>query len=343
MSPFKGKFTGFKNQVIIVIEFLFDGLFAILFFLFANSLIYRLPIERWKVGDWFFFDYVLNQKIQRLQLLKWSWQAGNPTPRKFRIWWARSKSNNFGDNLTPYLLTHIANLDCAFDRNRPAVGIGSIVRFARDYSYVWGSGIIRSNETIPTRPTCLSVRGPLTREKVLQAGGKCPEIYGDPAMLLPLFYKPKLLPNRHPVTIAPHYKHSFLARKTVQHNYVDVVARNVRAIENVIDQIANSDKVITSSLHVFILCVAYGVPVALFRLEEKSIGGDDIKFKDFCLGVNAKPVEMVSVREFSKTVIAGLIRGAKRVPHTWDPKPTLESLNSYLQSDYLTRFMAKTQ
>ena len=65
---------------------------------------------------------------------------------------------------------------------------------------IWGSGIL--NE--PSRREVIfqklsrrkldvrAVRGPLTRDALLRLGHQCPEIYGDPAILMPMIYQPKV-------------------------------------------------------------------------------------------------------------------------------------------------------
>lgn len=46
-----------------------------------------------------------------------------------------------------------------------------------------------------------AVRGPLTREVFLRLGHKCPEIYGDPGILMPLIYPPPSHPKKNCMTI----------------------------------------------------------------------------------------------------------------------------------------------
>ena len=52
---------------------------------------------------------------------------------------------------------------------------------------------------------------------------------------------------------------------------------------------------ILHTLHVFIFCVAYDVPVTVFKFTSKGIGGDNIKFDDFCLGVGMEPIAIQEV------------------------------------------------
>ena len=76
---------------------------------------------------------------------------------------------------------------------------------------VWGSGIrsISSIRNIAIRKfykklDIRAARGPLTREALLSCGYKCPEVYGDPAVLMPMIYSPNTESKRGTVLIT-HY------------------------------------------------------------------------------------------------------------------------------------------
>ena len=59
---------------------------------------------------------------------------------------------------------------------------------------IWGAGVIDDKANLPAKPLkVLAVRGPLSRKYLLKKGIECPEIYGDPAMLMKYIYKPILL------------------------------------------------------------------------------------------------------------------------------------------------------
>lgn len=58
---------------------------------------------------------------------------------------------------------------------------------------VWGAGIISENSLLKEKPSKVyAVRGPLTRQRLIKEGIDCPEIYGDPALLIPYYYRPKV-------------------------------------------------------------------------------------------------------------------------------------------------------
>ena len=50
----------------------------------------------------------------------------------------------------------------------------------------------------------LSVRGPLTRKRLLELDYECPETYGDSGMILPYFYYPEIK-KKYKLGIIPHY------------------------------------------------------------------------------------------------------------------------------------------
>ena len=330
------RISALKRLAVLTGESAADAVFALLLHpaWFARSS--RQRIDGIRVGSWFYYDYVFNQKAQRLQLLARMRAQGNGKPTRFRAWWPRGRSNNFGDILTHYILSHAAHLDCIFDKSEPFSAVGSTIRLALDHTRVWGSGIIRTNEVMPSAPACLAVRGPLTRGRILAAGLDCPEVYGDPAMLLPLLYTPSPLKKLPGVSLAPHFTQAFLRNLPDAAHYLDVEARSIADIEAIIDRIAASETVVTSSLHVFIMCVAYGVPVTVFQISGRTIHGDNVKFKDFCLGVNLEPVTLHQVPAMDQPTLQSLGERAAVYRASWDPLPLLRSLQSFINTPRLS-------
>lgn len=287
---------------------------------------------------WIKLNYVFNQKIQRLQILDRLHKSGINNPTKIKAWWSRGL-NNFGDELLAYLLAHIAGVDCTFSRKKNVVAIGSIARFAENHSHVWGSGIIRRNEVLKHTPKCLAVRGPLTRQKMLKHGVPCPEVYGDPAMLFPLFFKPEKTAVQENPLIVPHFKHTKIMPRHNGYDYTDLHVSSIYDIENIITQIASAPCVVTSSLHGFIFAVAYGIPVSVFRLDKQNIGGDNIKFDDFCYGIGLEPITIHSVDDEYESHFNALASKARLHTPNWSPIPLLESLKEICPTPRLQEFI----
>src|SRR5262249_1403641 len=114
---------------------------------------------------------------------------------RIHAFWCRLPSRaNFGDALTPWLIRRIAGRHPIFVRPedpRPKFFVvGSVIAYATRACTVWGAGIMDSSDPISPAARLLAVRGPLTRARAIARGVECPEIYGDPALLLPRFYQP---------------------------------------------------------------------------------------------------------------------------------------------------------
>lgn len=229
-------------------------------------------------------------------------------------YWSRTEETryNFGDALNPWLLTALTGKkvihynDCDSFRKLFApmlFCIGSILeRNKRSYrlrfgdTHVWGTGT-RGEKGLKhlRRASIHAVRGPLTRKRLMGDGVKCPEVYGDPATLLPRFIK-KPATNSFKVTVVPHYADVRHCRDWVLLNGLlnQVHVVNVLdSIERVAEQIAGSEYVIASSLHGLIVADAYQVPNARIRFSG-NIAGGDFKFNDYFLSVDrnlAAPLE----------------------------------------------------
>ena len=180
------------------------------------------------------------------------------------------------------------------------LAIGSILGCANEHAEVWGSGFIRENATILGRPRAVhAVRGPLSRAGLLAQGIECPEVYGDPALLLPRFYNPQIQ-KRYQVGIVPHYidkGHPWLEqhRRDPQVLVLDIES----GIQEFLRAVKSCEVILSSSLHGLICADAYGVPNAWIQLSDDLIGGD-FKFRDYRLSIGAGEPSVIRIAEDTK-------------------------------------------
>ena len=68
-------------------------------------------------------------------------------------------------------------------------------------------------------------------------------------------------------------------------------------IEELLIGLNHYEAVVTSAMHVFIVCQSYGIPVALvtFKGFEESVHGDGIKYIDYCEGAGVPTVTPNSI------------------------------------------------
>ncbi|WP_051093026.1 polysaccharide pyruvyl transferase family protein [Methylobacterium sp. 77] len=221
-------------------------------------------------------------------------EAGLDEKYRPKMWWMRSPyPGNFGDILTPYVLWHAFGVMPRWVNSKQAEGlcIGSIAKFARDGTRVWGAGMPRSTD--PLCPTAIytAVRGPLSRDAVIASGGTCPEIYGDPAVLLPELYAPDV-PKTHKIGIIPHVLQEAMIRAAIEKigaDHIKIISlRSVTFddIEGVIRDIMSCEEIVSTSLHGLIVSHAYGVPCQSLRVTgEPETAGDSFKMRDYKLSV----------------------------------------------------------
>lgn len=201
------------------------------------------------------------------------------------FWWAGRK--NFGDLIGPVLFKALSGEDPiqAEPSNRSLrtvhLTVGSILPLACENSIVWGSGLLRESDLVPSTHNIHAVRGPLTRNRVLAAGFECPEVLGDPGILVSRFFD---VDPREPISdigIVPHF-HDLEAAERMFGGMESVRVIDVgRAPEVVISEIARCRRILASSLHGGITAHAFGVPAAFVMFSDL----DRFKFEDYLLGV----------------------------------------------------------
>ncbi|MDA7427267.1 polysaccharide pyruvyl transferase family protein [Primorskyibacter aestuariivivens] len=203
--------------------------------------------------------------------------------------WGWSKTVNFGDWVGPYLYacrTGNAPVYCNTIRGGRAPVIfaaGSILHKIShpDQAVVWGTGIMSRDARFARPRDIRAVRGPLTRERCLELGYDCPEVYGDPAIILPDYIAPvPFVPGR--VGLVPHLSHREEADRLFGH-HDDVMIIDVgRSVEEVVLDIMSCEFLVSSSLHGVIIAHAYDRPCAPVAFSTALLG-DGTKFDDYYL------------------------------------------------------------
>lgn len=200
------------------------------------------------------------------------------------------KAKNFGDTLTPIIVKHFIGVDCEYvDRkeDNKFVSVGSIIHCVKDGDVVWGTGTNRSRIFNLQNSKFLAVRGPITRSMIK---GVVPQVYGDPALLLPLIYNPKI-EKTHKVGYLPHYVDKpFINDLKDGEKMIDIQAD----WKTVIEEVLSCEMIIASSLHGIICAEAYGIPAIWVKYSDKIVGGE-LKYQDYFLGTDRPRQKMHTV------------------------------------------------
>jgi pyruvyltransferase len=222
-------------------------------------------------------------------------------------YWQQNAFVNFGDYLSLKLVERVVDQSVQVYRRdtknprKKLLAIGSILFFAEEGDIIWGTG---TNGKINDRKDYLfnhldvrAVRGPLTRDflqKTFQI--KVPEVYGDPALLMPYFF-PEFKKNPYPTQnyiVIPHYSEKHLFPRDNEGH----VVYPTDPWDEVIKKILNSQFVISSSLHGIIVAEAYGIPARWLRVSD---GEPVLKYHDYYLGTGRKNFKYAtSVKEALK-------------------------------------------
>lgn len=238
---------------------------------------------------------------------------------KIYLKWSKSVNNNvynFGDDLGPYLVGklsgyEIKNVHFAFSRfqsiknylkgiikgkygikyginfiqsfflNEYLITVGSILQwYSSSRSIVWGSGIISANDKLKPAKKYYAVRGKYTLNKIEKFKLGYPVVLGDPALLLPLIYKPKGN-KKYLLGIIPHYIHYDIIIKKQLPKNVLVIKLNAPNIEEIINDINSCEYTISSSLHGLIVSHTYNIKSLWYIINSIPLAGDNIKFLDY--------------------------------------------------------------
>ena len=240
------------------------------------------------------------------------------------LYYKRIRHFNLGDDLNYFLINELSEKKVMnykgilHFKQTNYMCIGSIIEWnSNKYSIVWGSGAIAGgNEKMRGVPMNIkAVRGPLSRTFLMSKGIDCPAIYGDPALLLPLVYKPSL-PKIYKYGFIPHYVD--LNNKNIiefvknRKDCCIIDFQKYKDWHDTIDMINQCEMIISSSLHGIIISDAYNIPNVWVKYSNNIYGGN-FKYLDYFASVRRKQTQPIII---DNIIDEGILVEASRI---WSP------------------------
>lgn len=214
--------------------------------------------------------------------------------------YAKNKPN-YGDLLTPMIVKYVSGQDTTHvpgNQEGKLLVIGSgMNRWLRKGDTVWGYGSRNTDKfgkiNVPEGVRFWAVRGKMTRENILKDNPdiEVPEVYGDPACLMPLIYTPPKK-KEYEIGLIPHYvdKQRFHVLNP-KIKIIDVFSDPIK----IINDINKCEVIISTSLHGTITAEAYGIPVVWLQVSDKVLGGW-FKFNDYLSGTDRGIHDPVTIK-----------------------------------------------
>ncbi|MDR2274196.1 MAG: polysaccharide pyruvyl transferase family protein [Sphingobacterium sp.] len=225
------------------------------------------------------------------------------------IYWS---GQNFGDVLSPRLVEELTGISTQYKSWQPShavriksligkivrlrfaelrtilwprqqsmIAVGSVIRWGNSRSLVWGSGFMNSDEPFGGGKI-YAVRGKLTSRKLVEMGYPSCEVYGDPALLLPLWIPARTV-KKHKLGVIPHWKEVTTFQDKLDGNF-NIIDLRTYDVERIVRAICDCEYILSTSLHGLIVAHAYGIP-ALW-IKAGYIDTDGFKFRDYFSSVD---------------------------------------------------------
>ncbi|MGX1701063.1 polysaccharide pyruvyl transferase family protein [Microbacterium sp. NPDC055357] len=228
---------------------------------------------------------------------------------------ARRGFGNFGDLLGPWIVRRMVGrlgLGRALSRSPRLLAVGSIMRLGLEGDVVWGAGI--NGKTVDgavfPRLDVRAVRGPLTARVLRTFGNDVPEVFGDPALLIPHLWTDDELGIRRRTTgvvLMPNYN-------DIRHWPSHAIDPRGDVLERV-RLLASAELVVASSLHAVVIAEAYGVPAVLVTSTREK----PFKYEDHYEGTGRRaPAPAPDWEQGLQTAPAPPITG-------WSPAPLMDA------------------
>lgn len=254
---------------------------------------------------------------------------------KINIYWYAKKGlhGNFGDELGPYIIKKLSGneinqiiiprtsiklilayikglfngvysisilpkiINSLYLNGNYIISVGSIIAWGNGKRKVWGSGILFKNDKVDNG-IFYAVRGKYTQQRLSELGYKVPKTLGDPAILLPLIYQPKIEKTYDLGLIPHHTQYEHFAKYQEVHSIR--VINLLDDIEKIINSVMSCKYIISSSLHGVIVAHAYKIPSLWYHYPNIEWHGENIKFYDYFSSVDIEEYDPFLLKEIDE-------------------------------------------
>jgi hypothetical protein len=248
--------------------------------------------------------------------------ASKPSTSAINLaWWAKPFPGNFGDWLSPLIVSHYTDKKVIFQSpvrlamKEHMIGLGSIGRFIKPNSVVVGTGISTDELTLTKSAKYVSVRGPVTARVVKESGGPTVDSFGDPGVLISRIFPVERAKTNGRVALVRHFTHKPIPLAIDPNmDELDIFMSHPDDIKTLVEALNKYDRVVTSAMHIFITCQSYGIPCALITFVgfEDSVHGNGIKYGDYAQGAGLDSISPIAVSlDFQKVDFESLTTSHK--------------------------------
>jgi pyruvyltransferase len=234
--------------------------------------------------------------------------------KSIKAYWWRERPN-FGDGLAPHLLKRFANVQptWATVSRADVASVGSVLEHIPPlwHGDVLGCGKLFSDSRLHCynlEGTVWALRGPLSA-----SGIKGDFAIGDPGLLADELISDDIETRKYDLGILPHWSDVELQAKPEwygNHFTTKVIYPTSDPLQ-VVREIAQCKKLVTSSLHGLIVADACGIPRRLEHCKALDRDGGSFKFFDYSKSVNAP-------MEFGRTITASRFHVEDRKHEIYD-------------------------
>ena len=198
---------------------------------------------------------------------------------------------NLGDTLSPVIVNWMLDrrgmsLSVPVGQTKHLLALGSLLGRGIFDATVWGSGILEVS-TLPRLKhqkgvrsyDIRAVRGPKTRDVLLDYGFPCPAVYGDPGVLLPLILPAAYAaPSAGPVGVIFHRTTDLSSLELPRG--CKLISIETSDYQRFVEDLTSCSRIVSESLHGVILAESYGVPARAFLVGDR-VSTCSFKYKDW--------------------------------------------------------------